>query len=75
MTMYVKPLPCEIRINNSLRADFLYMDNDRVVVLLNNLRQDADLGPLEPVRKRHILPEADILVIPRKDVAEITFYE
>jgi hypothetical protein len=45
-----------------------YLDNERVLVLLNNIVDRADLGPLQTVRHNHVEPEADILVIPREQV-------
>ncbi len=75
MTVYANPPICEIRTHDSLRLGYLYIDNERIVVLLNTLQEGADLGPLKPVREHHILPEANITVIPRKDIAKITVYD
>jgi hypothetical protein len=48
---------------------FLYMEDSRFVVLLNNLAiEKADLGPLRSIRHDHIDPEADILILPRGQV-------
>ena len=49
----------------------LFMRNERVVVLLNNLCVDADLGPLSSVRDHQIDPEADLYVIPADRVTQI----
>jgi hypothetical protein len=54
-----------------MTCGFLFMRNDRFLVLLNNLSQEADLGPLRSVRDKQIHPEADILVIPAKDVKTV----
>jgi hypothetical protein len=75
MTVYANPPLCEIRMHDSKHLGYLYIDNERTAVLLNILQEDADLGPLKPVRKHHILPEANITVIPRKDIAKITVYD
>lgn len=50
----------------------LFMRNERVVVLLNNLCTDADLGPLSSLRDRQIDPEADLYVIPANQVTQVT---
>lgn len=47
------------------------MDTPTHVVLLNNLREGADLGPVKPIRRRHLEPEADIRVVPRHMVEGI----
>jgi hypothetical protein len=51
---------------------FLYMEDSRFVVLLNNVAVErADLGPLQSIRHEHIDPEADILILPRGQVRAI----
>jgi len=50
----------------------LFMRNKRVVVLLNNLCEGAELGPLSPVRDHQVDPEASICVIPAEQVARLT---
>ena len=49
----------------------LYFENERVVVLLNNLVQNADLGPIKYFRDKHVEPEATIVIIPRDQVRAI----
>lgn len=47
----------------------LYLENERVVILLNNIVSNmADLGPLRSVRYKHVEPEADVWVFPRESV-------
>lgn len=66
---------CEVLDGKSSYIGFLYMQNERVVVLLNNLVADADLGPLQSIRRKHIEPEADILILPRRQVNTIKILE
>lgn len=55
---------------------YLYMENERVVVLLNGLVEGAELGPLQVLRDKYIEPEADlILILPRSHVKEIQILE
>ena len=49
----------------------LYLRNDRVIVMINNVRDAADLGPLKSFRSQHCEPEADIKVFPRELVNEM----
>ncbi len=51
---------------------FLYLKTAHHLVLLNDLRQHADLGSLKRVRLKHLVPEATIMVIPLADVVAIT---
>jgi len=50
---------------------FLYTKNERVVVLLNNLVEGADLDPLYNIRYKYVEPEADMIIIPIHQVNEI----
>jgi hypothetical protein len=50
---------------------YLYLENERFIVLLNNLVQKADLGPIKYVRNKHIEPEATMIIIPRDQVKAI----
>jgi hypothetical protein len=52
----------------------LYFENEHSVVLLNNVTEEADLGPLKSIRRRHIEPEADVSIFPRKEVDEIVLF-
>lgn len=67
--------PCLVKAGKVDYFGFLFIENDRVVVLLNNLRDRADLGPLKHVRDEHILPEADIFVLPRVSIDAIQLFE
>lgn len=60
--------PCCVAVGRHQRMGFLYMQNDRVVVLLNDLVERTDLGPLQSIRHHHIEPEADIWICPRAQV-------
>jgi hypothetical protein len=54
----------------------LFFENERVVVVLNGVRGSANLGPLQPVVRKHIEPEADyIWIFPRKEVDRIQILE
>ncbi len=57
-----------------MSAGFLYMKNERVVVLLNNVVSTADLGPLKSVRRNHVDPEAYIRVFPAAQVKSIQIW-
>ena len=66
---------CVVLDNKSVYYGFLYMQNERIVVLLNNLVDNAELGPLQNIRREHIEPEADILILPRRQVNTIKILE
>ena len=71
-----QPLQSSLVLAGSLtHIGFLYMQNDRVVILLNNLAEKADLGPLRRTKHNHIEPEADILILPRRQVDAIQILE
>ncbi|MGA2461397.1 MAG: hypothetical protein ABSF82_08255 [Candidatus Bathyarchaeia archaeon] len=65
---------CEVITGNIKRAGFLYFENKHSVVLLNTVTDEADLGPLKRFRRRHIEPEADVWIFPRKEVDKIILY-
>ena len=67
--------PCVVLGNKSVYTGFLYMQNERVVILVNNLVDNAELGPLQNIRRKHIEPEADILILPRRQVNTIKIVE
>ena len=58
-----------------MHVGFLYMKNERVVVLLNNVAQRAHLGPLQNIRRERVEPEAQILILPRRKVEKIELLE
>ena len=69
----ISPLPI-CRVNHSGRwssIGLLYLENKRVVILLNHLVEKADLGPIKYVRNEHVEPEASIIIIPRNQVTAI----
>jgi hypothetical protein len=64
--------PCIVHNSNGWETfGLLYFENERVVVLLNNLVQEADLGPIKYFCNKHVEPEATIVVIPRDQVRAI----
>jgi hypothetical protein len=67
------PLPiCCVHHSDKWRSvGLLYLENERVIVLLNNLVEKADLGPIRYIRDEHIEPEASITIIPRAQVTAI----
>ena len=74
--MIHRPAPCQVLTKSGwMISGFLFMRNDRFLILLNNLSQGADLGPFRSVRDKQIYPEADILVIPAKDVKMVSKFK
>ena len=67
--------PCCVVAGRTSYCGVLYMENERVVVLLNNLAEKAYLGPLQDIRRDHIEPEADIVILPRGKVDAIEILE
>ena len=49
----------------------MYFKTSTHIVLLNNVVEKAELGRLRQLRKRHVEPEATVVVIPRVDVERI----
>jgi hypothetical protein len=66
---------CEVITDKSKYIGSLYLNNKRIVVILNNIRSDAHLGQLERVRYKHIVPEASIVIFPRRLVRMIKIYD
>ncbi len=66
---------CVVRLKRGWIIGLLFMENERVVVILNDIRSAADLGPLKPIRREHIDPEANVWVLPRDQVEEIQILE
>ena len=71
----LNPIVQVIGVDGSSRLGFLYMQNEHFVVILNNIVDKADLGPLQFIRREHIEPEADVLILPRSNVLEIKLLE
>ncbi len=67
--------PCNVVVGKSEYMGFLYMRNEHVVVLLNNLVEKADLGPLRSIRHDYVEPKADILIFPYQRVDAINILE
>jgi len=61
----------KVRHGRSFTFGLLYFRSRTHVVLLNNLVDSADLGPLRHVRKNYIENEATIAVIPVTPDVEI----
>ncbi len=66
---------CEVVTDRFSTLGSLYMKNKRFLVLLNNIRGTADLGPLRRIRREHTEPEADVLVLPRGMVKTINIFQ
>ena len=49
----------------------LYFETDDHLVLLNNVFEGAHLGRLRNMRRKHVEPEADIVVVPRHEVVSV----
>jgi hypothetical protein len=54
---------------------FLFAKTKTRVILLNHLRNGAQLGRLQNIRRHHVEPEAEILVFPLDAVKKIRFLE
>jgi hypothetical protein len=69
--------PCEVVSGRWKYVGFLYIRNERVVVLLNSFPSNIDLGPLRPVKKSHIEPEAliDFYIRKRETYEDLTALE
>ena len=67
----------QVRVGNSFYIGHLYMKNERVLVLVNNLSSAADLDrKWKKMRYDHVEPEADIRVLPTRKVDKIVeFHE
>ena len=68
---YAALTPCELDLEDRLVAGFLYLQTDRIVVLLGTVTASADLGPLKTCRTHHIEPECSVFVYPRTAVRAI----
>ena len=62
---------CIVRTGRELHIGMLYFQNDRVVVLLNNLLMGVDLGLPKPIYNKYAEHEADILVFPKSTVDKV----
>ena len=62
----------QVWVGNSFYIGRLYMKNERVLVLVNNLCNAADLDrKWKKIRYDHVEPEADIRVLPTLKVGKI----
>jgi hypothetical protein len=62
----------QVWVGNSFYIGCLYMKNERVLVLVNNLCSAADLNrKWKKMRYDHVEPEADIRVLPTRKVDKI----
>ena len=69
---YRKKFPiCTLTLGNLECCGYLYMNNERVTVVINNICEDTYLGPLKNKREKHIEPEADIMIFPTRKVKNI----
>jgi hypothetical protein len=71
MPIHSLPRPCLVQTARSLIVGLLYMQNERVVVLLNHVRQGADLRPRWSRRVKTIVRDADARIIPRASISRI----
>jgi len=63
---------CCVHYNDKFKSiGFLYFKNDRVVILLNDLTNKANLGPIKDICNNYVEPEASIMIIPRDQVMDI----
>jgi hypothetical protein len=73
--MKIKLPLCQVQSKSGIHIDFLYLENERVVVLLNNIPDNAYLDPFKQIRDKHIIPEAHIMIIPREIIDNILMIE
>jgi hypothetical protein len=66
---------CEVRTKDFVSVGALFMETTTHIVLLNNVREGLDLGPVRPVRAQHMDPEADVWVIPAAIVEAVHFLD
>ena len=66
---------CVVSSDKASHVGALYLATDSVLVLLNNINSQADLGPLKSVRNVHIEPEVDILILPKTGSYAVDFLE
>ncbi len=64
---------CVVRTQRSVSVGELFMKTRTHIVLINGIRQGADLGPIKKVKTRHIEPEGLVYVIPRRLVEDVQF--
>lgn len=58
--------PAVVRRRHSATVGLLYFQTGTHVVLLNNVAERANLGPLRARRDTHLEPEANIIIIPKE---------
>jgi len=63
--------PCIVHTERYSTTGLLYRQTKRHVILVNNVRERADLGSLKRIRRKHLDPEATVIVIPRETVTSI----
>jgi hypothetical protein len=54
-----------VKDGGTQHAGALLFETSDFIVLLNNMIDTTDVGPLRLVRSEHIEPECDVLVLPR----------
>jgi hypothetical protein len=57
--------PVVVRAGAVMHMGLLLFETNKFIVLLNNMVEGADVGPLRSVRTEQFEPECDVLVLPR----------
>lgn len=66
---------CVVRTQRSESVGALFMKTRTHIVLINSIREGADLGPIKKVKTRHLEPEALVYVIPKRLVEDVRLLE
>lgn len=64
--------PVVVKTDRFDSVGMLFLDTDRFIILINNVRESADYGPLRPFRDGHLVPECDVTIFPKGIVREIS---
>lgn len=71
LAMTEKFHPCVVSTSRSHHVGLLFLRNERVVVLLTHINEMADLRRSWKTYSNRFAPEANILILPRKEVKAI----
>jgi len=72
MTSHPTNLPsCIVRTRQGFISGMLFLQTKNHIVVVNNVSEKTNLGPLQRLRREHLDPEATVVVIPRRTVEGI----
>lgn len=66
---------CEVITDQFRIVGSLYFKTECVLILLNNILSEIDLGPMKPVVDKQLSPEVDIYILPTDKINKIVEYE